>query len=291
MAGRRGVRQARRRSHRRLRQDHRPWTCPRSPSTPSLHKAPCGGEGTGPNPTDRAKIGWKWSVATDLLADPHRLGPRRSEPRRPPRERRRTAAAPPPPDPAVHVAAHPAQASPKGCPAGPKPYPRRREDPLPQTPYVLLDGPPTNGVPVQGFVLRSVHHAASGKRRRWLRCHGVQLALRFRPRCQCFNTGPPGPRQHPFGSGHSSRIRPVIPRAADGGADPHALRFPVAFRRPALASRVIPHRPGDWAFLTVGLPGTTSSPDPDGITTFHTRKIRPGWVPPVSRGRRYSPGR
>jgi len=36
----------------------------------SLHKAPCGGEGTGPNPTDRAKIGWKWSVATDLLGIP-----------------------------------------------------------------------------------------------------------------------------------------------------------------------------------------------------------------------------
>jgi hypothetical protein len=36
----------------------------------SLHKAPCGGEGTGPNPTDRAKIGWKWSVATDLLGAP-----------------------------------------------------------------------------------------------------------------------------------------------------------------------------------------------------------------------------
>jgi len=31
----------------------------------SLHKAPAGGEGTGPNPTDRAKRGWKWSVATD----------------------------------------------------------------------------------------------------------------------------------------------------------------------------------------------------------------------------------
>src|SRR5665811_2305345 len=82
MAGRRGLRQARRRSHRRLRQDHRPWTYPRSPSTPSLHKAPCGGEGTGPNPTDRAKIGWKWSIATDLLADPHRLGHRRREPQR-----------------------------------------------------------------------------------------------------------------------------------------------------------------------------------------------------------------
>ena len=31
----------------------------------SLHKAPCGGEGTGPNPTDRAKIGWKRSVASE----------------------------------------------------------------------------------------------------------------------------------------------------------------------------------------------------------------------------------
>ena len=31
----------------------------------SLHKAPYGGEGTGPNPTDRAKCGWKWSVAVD----------------------------------------------------------------------------------------------------------------------------------------------------------------------------------------------------------------------------------
>ena len=28
----------------------------------SQHKAPMGGEGTGPNPTDRAKSGWKWSV-------------------------------------------------------------------------------------------------------------------------------------------------------------------------------------------------------------------------------------
>ena len=31
----------------------------------SLHKAPCGGEGTGANPTDRGKCGWKWSVAVD----------------------------------------------------------------------------------------------------------------------------------------------------------------------------------------------------------------------------------
>ena len=31
----------------------------------SLHKAPYGGEGTGPNPTDRAKLGWKWSIASE----------------------------------------------------------------------------------------------------------------------------------------------------------------------------------------------------------------------------------
>src|ERR1700728_4515151 len=31
----------------------------------SQHKVPAGGEGTGKNPTDRAKLGWKWSVLTD----------------------------------------------------------------------------------------------------------------------------------------------------------------------------------------------------------------------------------
>lgn len=31
----------------------------------SLHKAPCGGEGTGPNPCDRGKRGWKWSILAE----------------------------------------------------------------------------------------------------------------------------------------------------------------------------------------------------------------------------------
>ena len=31
----------------------------------SQHQAPFGGEGTGPNPTDRGTSGWKWSIATD----------------------------------------------------------------------------------------------------------------------------------------------------------------------------------------------------------------------------------
>lgn len=36
----------------------------------SLHKAPTGGEATGPNPTDRGKTGWKWSLATDTNGVP-----------------------------------------------------------------------------------------------------------------------------------------------------------------------------------------------------------------------------
>jgi transposase len=36
----------------------------------SLHKSPAGGEGTGKNPTDRAKLGWKWSVVTDKAGIP-----------------------------------------------------------------------------------------------------------------------------------------------------------------------------------------------------------------------------
>ena len=36
----------------------------------SQHKAPCGGEGTGRNPTDRGKRGWKWSLMCDRAGIP-----------------------------------------------------------------------------------------------------------------------------------------------------------------------------------------------------------------------------
>ena len=36
----------------------------------SLHKAPCGGEGTGRSPVDRGKLGWKWSVAAERSGVP-----------------------------------------------------------------------------------------------------------------------------------------------------------------------------------------------------------------------------
>jgi transposase len=36
----------------------------------SLHKSPVGGQGTGKNPTDRGKLGWKWSILTDRAGIP-----------------------------------------------------------------------------------------------------------------------------------------------------------------------------------------------------------------------------
>jgi hypothetical protein len=35
--------------------------------------------------------------------------------------------------------------------------------------------------------------------------------------------------------------------------------------------------------------GHHSCPDPDGVSTFHTSEIRPGWVPSLPRGRRCPP--
>ena len=100
-------------------------------------------------------------------------------------------------------------------------------------------------------------------------------------------TGSPDPRQRPFGPGHQPGIRPVI-RDGQRRGQPYESRFPAAFRPPAFASRVILFPPGSWAFLAVGLPGIR--PDPDGVSTFRTCEIRPGWVPSLPRGRRCSPG-
>lgn len=36
----------------------------------SIHKAPCGGDGTGKSPVDRAKLGWKWSILADRAGVP-----------------------------------------------------------------------------------------------------------------------------------------------------------------------------------------------------------------------------
>ena len=36
----------------------------------SVHKAPCGGDGTGKSPVDRGKLGWKWSLLCDRAGIP-----------------------------------------------------------------------------------------------------------------------------------------------------------------------------------------------------------------------------
>ena len=63
--------------------------------------------------------------------------------------------------------------------------------------------------------------------------------------------------------------------------------FPVAFQLPAFRFSVIRCPPRSWALLTVGLPASIT-PDLDGVTAFRTFELRPGWVPPIPRGRRCS---
>ena len=63
----------------------------------SIHKAPCGGDGTGKSPVDRGKSGWKWSLLTDRNGIPvswatGRGEPQRHHPVRADRRRRRRAA-------------------------------------------------------------------------------------------------------------------------------------------------------------------------------------------------------
>ena len=83
-------------------------------------------------------------------------------------------------------------------------------------------------------------------------------------------------------------IRPVIHDHQQEGAD----RLVVVSRCVSAAGigfLVILFPPGNWALLAVGLPARSGS-DPDGVSTFRTLKLRPGWVPSISRGRRCSPG-
>ena len=60
-------------------------------------------------------------------------------------------------------------------------------------------------------------------------------------------------------------------------------RFPAAFPPPAFASRSSDSRQG------IGFPhGRPTGQDPagpDGVTAFRTHELRPGWVPPIPRGR------
>ena len=130
---------------------------------------------------------------------------------------------------------------------------RRREDPLPQTPYFCLDRPPVDRPPSRAGrpPVRSPPRPQPPR--------VVQLVLRFRRRRHRRLSQAHLTRVSTLsGPGTTPGIRPVIHdrRQEEASTLP---RFPVAFRPPAFASRVILFPPGIWAFLTVGLPATISS--------------------------------
>jgi len=66
-------------------------------------------------------------------------------------------------------------------------------------------------------------------------------------------------------------------------------RFPAAFRLPALASRSSDSRRGVGpSSRSAYRANPRARPDLDGVTTFRTRELQPGWVPSLPRGRRCS---
>lgn len=145
-----------------------------------------------------------------------------------------------------------------------------------------LDLGPIHSLPVEIVVLRSVHrhgHTVAAPNLSFGSGSLVIVVL----------TGSPDPRQHPLGSGH----QPVSGQLSERPAERPTIMsgFLSPFGVPAFASRIIRCPPRELGLPCGRLTGHNSRPDPDGITTFHTCEMRPGWVPPVSRGRRCSPDR
>jgi hypothetical protein len=93
------------------------------------------------------------------------------------------------------------------------------------------------------------------------------------------------PRQRPFrGPGTAAGYPASYPATATWRSSHERCGFLSTFAHrhsllghPVPASRIPP-------FLTVGLPGRSSSPDSVGVSAFRTREKRPGWVPSLLRG-------
>ena len=140
---------------------------------------------------------------------------------------------------------------------------RRREDLLPQPPYVRFRAPPVDLAPAQGGVLWSVHRDIR---------RGVQLVLEFRrfgfssqahlTASAPFRAGPPRPISGQLSETTRWRGEPSVPvscRLSATGIRFSVIRFP----------------PGDWAPLTVGLPGhANDEPGPRrGYRVPHARAV------------------
>jgi len=146
---------------------------------------------------------------------------------------------------------------------------------LTQTPYVVLYCLPINRQPIENVVFRSVHHR---------QCRGVQLVHQFQGLCHLFSTGPPD-----HVSTLSGRAEPVSGQlcgTAGGGASHTCPGFPLPFGcRRWLHGHPLPA--GELGLPHGRLTGH-HRPDPDGVTAFRTHELRPGWEPPLPRGRRCS---
>ena len=168
-----------------------------------------------------------------------------------------------------------------GCGPLRDPRPRRRENPLPQPPYVILDPPPLDGVPVNGRVLRSCHHAHCAR--------GVNLSSGSGASIIFLSTGSPDRVKSAFGSGHQARYPAGFPTRPPGGGGQHV---PVSRRLSAAGIRfsVILARRGGLGAPCGRPTRRTIAPAPRRVTAFRTHELRPGWVPSIPWGRRCHPG-
>jgi hypothetical protein len=93
-------------------------------------------------------------------------------------------------------------------------------------------------------------------------------------------TGPPDPRQHPFGSGQRPYPAGYAGRPAEALTICPGFPLPFGDRRWLLGSSCARWGVGPSLRSAYRRP---SKPDPNGVSTFHTSEIRPGWVPPKLR--------
>ena len=106
---------------------------------------------------------------------------------------------------------------------------------------------------------------------------------------RCRRAGPPdhvstlsGPGIRPYPAGYPGR--PAKARPSRPG-------FPSPFRPPAFASWSSCARQGTGPSLRSAYRSLLPEPDPDGVATFRTHELRPGWVPSLPRGLRCPHGR
>jgi hypothetical protein len=169
---------------------------------------------------------------------------------------------------------------------------RCREDPLPQTPYVVLHSAPVDRRPVADLVLRSVHHnvRARGRLRRLRHIcrHGVQLVLRFR----CLSSRASQAHQIHVSTLSGRGIDPYpasYAEAADGGVGTAASVS--CFLSAAGVGFLDLPAPAEELGLPCGRLTRRYRLDLIGVVAFRMSEIRTGWVSSGPRGRWCAPDR